>query len=149
MYHDLPMSGYWGHGYFKYDPKFFVDLAAANGCDVVLDRLSKGALQPGPDFAGQGADWRDYGVEFAMQRRAAGGMRLPLETSTSLSVDPDFATADSAQVQPIGAYVIDYAPIAADREAPTLIVAPAPAPRPSWLKRLLSRPDAARTEVPE
>lgn len=119
-YHDLPMSGYAGHGYFKYDPQFFLDLARANGAEVVLDRLSIGHRAPSPTGLDPDAqvEWRDYGVEIAMARREAGPLRLPLETSTSLAVDPAFATATSDMVRPASGLAVRYATIEGPKAAP-------------------------------
>ncbi len=110
IYHDLPMSGYFGHGYFKYDPQFFLDLASANDCDLVLNRLSAGHRQTPPQGLAP-TDWRDFGMEVAVRRRSDRPLRLPLETSTSLAVDPAFATSLSDYVEPIGTQEIEYAPI--------------------------------------
>lgn len=140
-YHDLPMSGYFAHGYFKYDPQFLLDIAAANGCDVVLNRIMTGAEQPTPAglISVSAVDWRDFGVECAMVRREAGELRLPLETSTSLAVDPAFATAISDAAEPAGELAIAYAERSAAAPVPFSKPASAPA-QTSWqggLKRLM------------
>jgi hypothetical protein len=124
-YHDLPMSGYANHGYFKYDPQFLRDVAAANGADMALDRVSLGAKRsPPPELASEGLDWRDYGVEAAFVRRSDAPFRLPLETSTSLAVDPRFAGATSEQVRSASVHAVAYGPTAAAAEKPLAVARP-------------------------
>lgn len=137
-YHDLPMSGYFRHGYFKYDPQFFQDLARANGCATVLERMILGGLQVTPDgLEGANAPWHDYGLEFAMTRASAEPMRLPLETSTSLDVDAAFAQASSDLVRPARPLTIVYAAVSPDAP-PVAEDKPWPAP-PRLRDKILSR----------
>jgi SAM-dependent methyltransferase len=144
-YHDLPMSGFSGHGYFKYDPQLFVDLARANAAEVVIDRLTAGHEAPQPSRLARGAQvsWRDYGVEFAMRRTQAAPMRLPLETSTSLAaVDPAFATAHSDSVRPAERQAVVYESLSAQpavEEVAVEAVVDTPGPRRAKLGALLER----------
>jgi hypothetical protein len=39
IYHDLPMSGYYMHGYYSYNPLFFQHMAIANDYEVVLQSI--------------------------------------------------------------------------------------------------------------
>src|SRR5580704_2534426 len=41
IYHDVPMGGYFYHGYFSYTPLFFNHMALANGYEVVFKHFSK------------------------------------------------------------------------------------------------------------
>jgi SAM-dependent methyltransferase len=103
IYHDLPMSGYLKHGYFLYTPLFFNDLAAANGYRVVrqyYSRETKPAAAPGfmrqngfPD-----ADFTDFGIEFILQKTSDASFRMPLDPTTSLSIDQAvWSAADHGQ----------------------------------------------------
>jgi len=47
MWHDVPMSGYFDHGYFNYQPMFFRNLAAANGYEIIRTGFS---VHGGPAF---------------------------------------------------------------------------------------------------
>lgn len=92
IYHDLPMSGYLQHGYFLYTPVFFSDLAAANGYRIVRQYYSRTATPvtapelmrengfPDPDFT-------DFGIEFILQKTSDAAFRMPLDPTTSLSID--------------------------------------------------------------
>lgn len=91
IYHDLPLSGYYSHGYFSYHPLFFEHLASANSYDIVLQAYSKGPDHKTPKFmAANGFPDRafiDFGIEFALRKTKSEVFRMPLDSSTSLSVD--------------------------------------------------------------
>ncbi|MGE3304163.1 MAG: hypothetical protein AB7M12_13745, partial [Hyphomonadaceae bacterium] len=130
-YHDLPFSGYAAHGYFKYNPLFFRHLAAANGCKIVLERMTAGGdAHPPPGMAGETiGEWRDYGIECAMTRRAAAAFRIGLELSTSLAVEAD-AIAPAPEAEAAGAPDVRYAAVPlADKDAPPPPDAQRPLPR--------------------
>jgi SAM-dependent methyltransferase len=93
IYHDLPMSGYLQHGYFLYTPVFFNDLAAANGYRIVRQYYSRGARPvTAPEFMRQNGfsepDFTDFGIEFILQKTSDAAFRMPLDPTTSLSIDP-------------------------------------------------------------
>lgn len=100
IHHDLPMAGYHDHGYFNYNPRFFMELAEANGYEVVLEAYSRASTPtPAPDVLVRGgfpeARYHDAGIEFAFRKRSDEPFRLPLETSTSLGVGERFLAPDS------------------------------------------------------
>jgi hypothetical protein len=110
IYHDLPMSGYLKHGYFLYTPVFFNDLAAANDYRVVRQYYSRSdAPVAAPEFMRENGfpdrDFRDFGIEFILQKTSDAAFCMPLDPTTSLSIDPavwnaadpDVAAYSSAQ----------------------------------------------------
>jgi len=100
IHHDLPMAGYHDHGYFCYNPRFFTELAEANGYEIVFEAYSR---SPSPTRAPDAllrngfpeADYHDTGIEFAFRKPSDAPFRLPLETSTSLGISDRFLAADS------------------------------------------------------
>lgn len=104
IHHDLPLAGYYDHGYFCYTPRFFHDLAEANGYEIVAEAYSKdstAAAVPGymrkngfPDAA-----FNDLGVEFVLRKTGDAPFRLPLDPITSLAIDGSvWREAGSAQI---------------------------------------------------
>jgi SAM-dependent methyltransferase len=97
IYHDLPLSGYFHHGYFSYTPVFFRDLAIANNYEVVFEWYSKGSVMPTPqsmrDHGFPDSGVSDYGIEFIFRKTSEIHFRVPLETTTSLAVDHSIWTA--------------------------------------------------------
>lgn len=94
IYHDLPMGGYHTHGYFCYNPIFFRDLAAANSYEIVFQRYSQNTSEyPAPDFMRANGypstGWLDAGIEFIWRKAADSPFRMPLETGTSLGLNPE------------------------------------------------------------
>ena len=93
IYHHLPMGGYHSHGYFNYNPMFFEHLARANNYEVLLQRYSANpdstptpAIMKACGYPEGG--WVDLGIEFLARKPGAAPFRMPLETSTSLDVNP-------------------------------------------------------------
>jgi hypothetical protein len=91
IYHDLPLTGYHDHGYFSYNPPFFMHLAEANRYRVVMQHYSKGrtpTLASASMIANGYPDpsYHDYAIEFIFQKTSADAFRMPLDTSTSLTV---------------------------------------------------------------
>lgn len=111
LYHDLPMAGYMNHALFRYDPLFFRTLVEANPYEVLLEQITPGAVHRTPDdlrAKGYAADtYTDMGIEIMMKRVSAEPFRIPLETTTSLSVDPEFSrvTQDGKVRMPTGSVV--------------------------------------------
>jgi hypothetical protein len=101
-YHDLPLAGYPGHALYRYDPMFFTLLVQANNYDLVLHEITPGAERRMPDEYRQLGYTMpkvlDVGVEAVVRRTASDPFRIPLETTTSLSVDPAFETAQSSSL---------------------------------------------------
>ena len=92
IYHDLPMSGYLKHGYFLYTPVFFNDLAAANGYRIVRQCYSRSAAPvAAPAFMRENGfpdpQITDFGIEFILQKTSDAAFRMPLDPTTSLSID--------------------------------------------------------------
>ena len=92
IYHDLPMSGYLRHGYFLYTPVFFNDLAAANGYRIVRQYYSREATPVAtPEFMRENGfpdpDFTDFGIEFMLQKTSDAAFCMPLDPTTSLSID--------------------------------------------------------------
>ncbi len=90
IYHDLPMSGYYLHGYFSYNPLFFQHLAIANDYETILESYS---MEPGrttPRFMIENgypdARFCDYGVEYIVRKTTDRAFRMPFDPATS--VDP-------------------------------------------------------------
>jgi SAM-dependent methyltransferase len=92
IYHDLPMSGYLTHGYFSYTPLFFQDLAAANDYKVVQQYFSRAATPvAAPKFMRENgfpdAEFANYGLDFILQKTSDAPFHMPLDPTTSLSID--------------------------------------------------------------
>ena len=91
IYHDLPMAGYHNHGYFSYNPLLFFHLAAANDYSIIMQHYSQATTPtPTPSFMAENgypkSNYLDCGIEFIFQKIVSTQFRMPLETSTSLSV---------------------------------------------------------------
>lgn len=93
-YHDLPMAGYPNHALFRYDPLFFTTLIPANGYEEILREITVGAAKPVPeDLKAMGyrvETVTDVGIEAIVKRTNDQPLAVPLEISTSLSVDEGF-----------------------------------------------------------
>ena len=92
MYHDVPMGGYFHHGYFNYTPLFFRHLAMANDYDVVFDfySRSKERMQVSPSMAKNGygrGHYRDAAIEFAFRKIVDAPFRMPLDIGSGLGLD--------------------------------------------------------------
>jgi hypothetical protein len=102
MYHDVPMGGYFFHGYFSYTPMFFMHIAQANDYETLYRYYWK---SPGSDWAvaapvelmehGWPENWyQDCGIEFMFRKRNAAPFRLPVEVGTAVgAVDTAFLAA--------------------------------------------------------
>jgi hypothetical protein len=93
IYHDLPMGGYHNHGYFSYNPMLFEHLAQANDYKVLFRWYSiNDKPTPAPESMRQSgysqSGWLDQGIEYVLQKNSAAEFRMPLETGTSLGVNP-------------------------------------------------------------
>jgi len=94
MHHDLPMGGYHLHGYFSYNPMFFQHLAKANGYELVYEGFScSDTMQPAPPtMIKQGwstpGGWVNSGIEVVLRKMSDQPFRMPLETGTSLGLNP-------------------------------------------------------------
>lgn len=92
IYHDVPMGGYFYHGYFNYTPMFFRHLAIANDYDILFNayHIDRSERLPSLDMAANGyADpsYHDVGIQFAFRKKNSSPFRLPLEIGTSLGLD--------------------------------------------------------------
>jgi len=93
IYHDLPMGGYHTHGYFNYNPLFFQHLASSNDYEILFHWYSRSnTLTTAPDFMnhnGFGPQWTDMGIEYVFRKTTDQPFRMPLETGTSLALNPE------------------------------------------------------------
>jgi hypothetical protein len=93
-YHDLPMAGYLNHALYRYDPLFFSTVLPANRYALLLQEVTLGAEHAVPDalkaMGYKNANFTDVGIEVIYRRVSSDPFRVPMETSTSLSVDPAF-----------------------------------------------------------
>jgi hypothetical protein len=101
MYHDVPMGGYFFHGYFLYTPMFFLHLARANDYEVIFRRYwkapDKGQALDAPEELtrhGWPDTWtQDVGIEFIFRKTGLAPFRVPVEIGTSNgSVDEAYLT---------------------------------------------------------
>jgi hypothetical protein len=105
MFHELPLSGFHTHGYFSYNPLFFNQLAEANEYEVVMQAYSKNHIDfvAAPDYMRSNgypdAGYYDYGIQFIFRKTADAPFRIPLETSTSLAVSPNFSSEQRANLE--------------------------------------------------
>jgi hypothetical protein len=92
IYHDLPMAGYHTHGYFNYNPLFFQHLANSNDYEILFQWYSRSNTRTSaPDFMshnGFGPQWTDMGIEYIFRKTTDQPFRMPLETGTSLALNP-------------------------------------------------------------
>jgi hypothetical protein len=94
IYHDLPLGGYHTHGYFSYNPMFFQHLAQANSYEIMYHAYSRNSAEsPAPEFMTRNGysapGWIDCGMEFVLRKTVDGAFRMPLETGTSLGLNPE------------------------------------------------------------
>jgi hypothetical protein len=115
IYHDLPMSGYYEHGYFSYTPLFFQDLATANQYEIVFQSYAKTDVAvAAPAFMREAGfpdpTFNDFGIEFVLRKTTDEEFRLPLDPTTSLAIDhavwstskPTAAGYSTAQAMAVG-----------------------------------------------
>lgn len=93
IYHDLPLGGYHMHGYFSYNPPVFQDLALANGYEILFHWYSRNSFETqAPEFMVRNGftakGYIDCGIEFIFRKTSPAPFRLPLETFTSLGLNP-------------------------------------------------------------
>jgi hypothetical protein len=95
IYHNLPISGYFDHGYFSYHPLFFQHLAAANEYAIVTEayQQAQGPLTATPEVISRGFRAGHYfnaAGQFAVQKSADLDFACPVETETSNAVNVGF-----------------------------------------------------------
>lgn len=102
--HQLPTNGYIDHGYFCYTPRFFFDLAGHNYYDLIdftYDEPSAGSdmFQILKDYAAlfpvlkryedrEACNVRDLALSIVLRKTRDAPLRLPLERSTSVVIEP-------------------------------------------------------------
>lgn len=95
IYHDLPLAGYLNHALFRYDPLFFQTILPANDYQTLLQEVTIGSPMKVPsDLQAMGFRMEqvtDIGIEVIVRRTNPSDFRVPLEASTSLSIDPNFS----------------------------------------------------------
>jgi SAM-dependent methyltransferase len=93
IYHDLPLAGYIDHALFRYDPLFFRTMLPANDYELLLQKISMGADREVPqslrDMGYNREQFIDVGIEVVVRRTSSDPFNVPLETTTSLAVDPE------------------------------------------------------------
>jgi hypothetical protein len=93
-YHDLPMAGYLNHALYRYDPLFFSMVVPANNYEVLMQEITMGAEQAVThQLKAMGYKMptvTNVGIEAIYRRTSPDPFRVPMETSTSLSIDPGF-----------------------------------------------------------
>lgn len=124
MFHQVPSTGCVDHGYFVYCPQFFVDIARANGYDVVdiwcsgpagtntlfatikheRDRMRDATLPGNLVDEWDRTTIPDSVVNVLLRKTRGGPFRLPLEVSTAVSstadaVSANYTTDDQAAVR--------------------------------------------------
>ena len=92
IYHELPMGGYFYHGYFSYTPMFFRHLAIANDYEPLFNtyQINRSERTTSADMMENGYgdfSYCDANIEFAFRKRNSAPFRLPLEIGTSLGLD--------------------------------------------------------------
>jgi hypothetical protein len=96
FYHDLPHGGFPDHGYFHYTPRFFEDLARANGYAVEALRITQGESRRPTEalrtFGYKTEAYHDFGIEAVLRKTSSAPFAVPLETSTSRVLDVGFLT---------------------------------------------------------
>jgi hypothetical protein len=99
IYHDVPMGGYFYHGYFSYTPLFFNHLALANGYKIVFRHFSKVPITA--PLAQESTDeltengwpdpgYHDVGIEYIFQKTTAAAFRIPIDAGTSVALNREF-----------------------------------------------------------
>lgn len=90
MIHMVPMIGYLGHCLYKYDPKFFVRLAAANSYETLYAGF--GPQEPGVTVDNECGSWVGYEpirgrrfdshlAEFILRKRHSAGFQKPIDAN--------------------------------------------------------------------
>jgi hypothetical protein len=98
MYHDLPMGGYFFHGYFSCTPMLFFHLANANDYEILYRHYWKApgngdAVTAPSEMTDHGwpEGWfQDWGIEFVFRKTTTQPFRLPVEIGTSGPLDEAF-----------------------------------------------------------
>ncbi len=112
IYHDVPMGGYFYHGYFAYTPLFFNHLAAANNYEIIFrhfskaplgDPLTRGWTDELRDNGWPDPGYHDVGIEFVFRKTTDERFRLPVEVGTSVAVDRKFLESKRADIKILGA----------------------------------------------
>ena len=87
IYHDLPLAGYHTHGYFKYNPVFFQDIAASNNYQVVARSIAAGEWQKTPpdlrDLGYGEPGYHNSGLEIIFRKVGDRAFGIPVEARTS------------------------------------------------------------------
>jgi hypothetical protein len=94
-YHDLPMSGYLNHALYRYDPLFFSTVLPANKYKKLFEEVTMGAKTSVPyemkKLGYSDPTYTNVGIEIVYRRTSPDPFRIPMETATALSIDPNFS----------------------------------------------------------
>lgn len=121
IYHDIPLGGYFYHGYFSYNPLFFHHLALANQYNEVgswFSKMPNDTAFPNPtpaemvDGGWPDQGFHDAGIEFILQKTSNNPFRTPVDTGTSNDVDADFISSrdQGAMILPGSSAINENAP---------------------------------------
>jgi hypothetical protein len=99
IYHDLPMGGYFYHGYFSYTPLFFNHLAITNDYEIVFRHFSKVPItapfvQETTEELNQNGwpdpGYHDVGIEYIFRKTTDAAFRIPVDVGTSVGLNRAF-----------------------------------------------------------
>jgi hypothetical protein len=107
MYHDLPLGGYFFHGYFCYTPLFFSHLALANDYEILYRRYWKGPanhdLELAPaeltEHGWPDTHYQNWGVAVIFRKTSSRPFRMPVEVGTSGQIDEGFAARQGEEMR--------------------------------------------------
>jgi hypothetical protein len=94
IYHDLPMGGYHNHRYFNYNSQIFEQIAVANNYEILFNWYSSDAPKsvfPDDSMIQHGfprSGWINVGIEFIFRKTSSNPFKVPLDTTTSLGLNP-------------------------------------------------------------
>ena len=95
------MAGYLDHALFRYDPLFFRTVLPANGYELLEQKISMGADRSVSDslrkMGYERDQYVDVGIEVVVRRKDSGPFKVPMEASTALSIDPEFANVRGSE----------------------------------------------------
>jgi len=125
IYHDLPVGGYFNHGYFKYTPVFFQDIADSNSYEIVVMHIDRGQRRETPpylrDLGFDEPGYFDSGADVVFKKRGAAPFAIPVEARTTLvALDPSLWTETLARTG--GITVAPFSPVDAFNTAPFRLV---------------------------
>jgi hypothetical protein len=99
-YHDLPMGGYLNHALFRYDPLFFSTVLPANEYKKLFEEVTLGEKTRVPvemrKLGYSDPTYTNVGIEIVYRRTRPDPFRVPLDSTTALSIDPNFGNIQAS-----------------------------------------------------